>query len=66
MIEGRRGGRVGGYTPECRDNGDYLKKQCHGSTGYCWCVEETTGKELLDTRKAPGAGDPECRKYDTH
>ena len=58
----RVAGFVGAFTPRCIDNGDYEKKQCHGSTGYCWCVEESTGKELLGSRKRPGAGDPQCRE----
>ena len=30
---------VGVYIPQCMDNGGYESEQCHGSTGYCWCVD---------------------------
>lgn len=56
-------GMVGAFVPECKENGNYEKKQCHGSTGHCWCVEPVTGQEITGTRKGPGKGDPECRKY---
>lgn len=29
---------IGAYRPQCTPDGLYEKKQCHGSTGYCWCV----------------------------
>ena len=28
---------VGTYTPQCYTNGSWIPKQCHGSTGLCWC-----------------------------
>ena len=31
--------------------GNFAPKQCHGSTGYCWCVNVKTGKEIPHTRK---------------
>lgn len=55
----------GAFTPQCRDDGFYEKKQCHSSTGYCWCVGITTGREILGTRKAPGRGSPSCGEYIT-
>jgi hypothetical protein len=30
--------RLGAYRPQCTGAGFYRSKQCHGSTGYCWCV----------------------------
>ena len=30
--------QIGTYVPQCTDVGDYHPKQCHWSTGYCWCV----------------------------
>ena len=29
---------LGTYVPQCTDTGFYHPKQCHGSTGFCWCV----------------------------
>ena len=29
---------LGAYRPQCNDRGLYHLKQCHGSTGHCWCV----------------------------
>uniref|UniRef100_A0A4Q8K4T8 U61-Liphistoxin-Lth1a_1 n=2 Tax=Liphistius TaxID=62150 RepID=A0A4Q8K4T8_9ARAC len=31
---------VGNYVPQCERDGTYSRTQCHGSTGYCWCVDE--------------------------
>ena len=30
---------IGGYCPKCTEDGNYESTQCHGSTGFCWCVE---------------------------
>lgn len=30
--------QMGTYVPQCTDAGFYDSKQCHASTGYCWCV----------------------------
>lgn len=30
---------VGAYVPQCTAGGEYAARQCHGSTGYCWCVD---------------------------
>ncbi|XP_034083289.1 nidogen-1 [Gymnodraco acuticeps] len=53
---GPRGPRpsVEQYIPSCDDNGSYEPMQCHGSTGYCWCVERN-GQEVLGTRSGPGS-----------
>jgi len=29
---------LGAYVPQCTETGFYHPKQCHGSTGFCWCV----------------------------
>ncbi|XP_054024253.1 HLA class II histocompatibility antigen gamma chain [Dryobates pubescens] len=31
------GTHPGRFRPRCDENGDYLPKQCHAGTGYCWC-----------------------------
>ncbi|EDO39095.1 predicted protein, partial [Nematostella vectensis] len=33
-----RGPLIGAYIPQCDKDGRYSALQCHGSTGYCWCV----------------------------
>ena len=32
--------KLGVYHPQCTTDGFYAAKQCHGSTGYCWCVDQ--------------------------
>uniref|UniRef100_A0A8C5MND2 Nidogen 2 n=1 Tax=Leptobrachium leishanense TaxID=445787 RepID=A0A8C5MND2_9ANUR len=51
---------VGGFVPQCDDQGDYNPLQCHGSTGYCWCVNEK-GEEQEGTQTPPGRPQPQCR-----
>jgi len=31
---------LGLFIPQCDRIGAFAKKQCHGSTGMCWCVDE--------------------------
>merc|ERR1712168_1734038 len=52
-LERENRGLLGAFTPKCKDNGSYETQQCHGSTGYCWCVDES-GNEIQGTRKGPG------------
>ncbi|KAK2181081.1 hypothetical protein NP493_413g02087 [Ridgeia piscesae] len=52
---------LGAYVPQCTDDGKYQKRQCHGSTGYCWCVNED-GAEVDGTRKGPSEGPVECEE----
>ncbi|XP_003976236.1 nidogen-1 [Takifugu rubripes] len=53
---GPRGPRppVGQYIPVCDESGAYEPMQCHGSTGYCWCVDRN-GQEIPGTRSEPGS-----------
>lgn len=46
------------FVPECVEGGLYKKDQCHKYTGYCWCVDERTGKPIpgYSTRHKP----PDC------
>ncbi|KAJ8414535.1 hypothetical protein AAFF_G00037370 [Aldrovandia affinis] len=37
------------FVPECSADGGYRAVQCHGATGYCWCVREDTGRPLPGT-----------------
>ena len=37
------------FIPECLANGLYRNEQCHKSTGYCWCVDQNSGKPIPGT-----------------
>lgn len=50
----------GKFVPQCTSAGYYEPKQCYPSTGYCWCADPETGKELTGSRVAPGHGEPMC------
>ena len=50
---------IGRFTPHCKDDGSWHETQCHGSTGYCWCVDKK-GKELLGSRIHGRLGRPNC------
>eukprot|EP01064_Diplonema_japonicum_P001426 TRINITY_DN10911_c0_g2_i1.p1 TRINITY_DN10911_c0_g2~~TRINITY_DN10911_c0_g2_i1.p1 ORF type:complete len:383 (+),score=85.92 TRINITY_DN10911_c0_g2_i1:44-1150(+) len=39
-------GFLGSYIPQCEEDGTFKTKQCHGSTGKCWCAEKMTGEHL--------------------
>ncbi|XP_032929033.1 HLA class II histocompatibility antigen gamma chain isoform X1 [Catharus ustulatus] len=54
--------QLGRFRPQCDENGDYLPKQCHFSTGFCWCcykngtkIEGTETRGKLD---CPGTAAP--------
>ncbi|XP_061693207.1 nidogen-2 isoform X2 [Syngnathoides biaculeatus] len=52
---------VGAFVPQCDANGEYTPQQCHGSSGYCWCVDKK-GQERHGTRTLPGATPIDCNK----
>ncbi|KAM6893502.1 nidogen-2 [Xenentodon cancila] len=54
---------VGAYVPQCDENGAYTPQQCHGSTGYCWCVD-SRGQERPGTRTEPGSPSVDCHRAD--
>ena len=39
---------LGSYIPQCNEDGTFSTRQCHGSTGKCWCVNKD-GEELNET-----------------
>lgn len=47
---------IGRFIPKCSVDGWYAPMQCHGSTGFCWCVAKD-GKEIPNTRIR---GRPKC------
>ncbi|XP_040825948.1 nidogen-2 [Ochotona curzoniae] len=47
------------HIPQCSEQGDFLPLQCHGSTGFCWCVN-SDGHEVPGTRTPPGSTPPHC------
>ncbi|KAE8586619.1 hypothetical protein XENTR_v10021718 [Xenopus tropicalis] len=49
------GGKPGGehYVPQCDQYGDFSPLQCHGNSGYCWCVDKE-GREIEGSRTEPG------------
>ncbi|XP_075905464.1 nidogen-2 isoform X12 [Nelusetta ayraudi] len=50
---------IGAYVPQCDPSGQYTSRQCHGSTGHCWCVDNR-GQERAGTRTAPGTPAVDC------
>ncbi len=40
--------RLGMFRPECQDDGTFSPVQCHGSTGYCWCVDIDSGQPISE------------------
>ncbi|XP_014792260.1 PREDICTED: nidogen-2 [Calidris pugnax] len=45
------------YVPQCQPGGEFTPLQCHGDSGYCWCVDES-GREIQGTRSEPGTTPP--------
>uniref|UniRef100_A0A8D2IXY9 Nidogen 2 n=1 Tax=Varanus komodoensis TaxID=61221 RepID=A0A8D2IXY9_VARKO len=58
-LLGHYGGSPRGdqYVPQCDAFGNFNPLQCHGNSGYCWCVDEH-GREIQGTRSEPGAPPP--------
>ncbi|XP_078262824.1 uncharacterized protein nid2a isoform X2 [Rhinoraja longicauda] len=46
------------YVPGCTEFGEFSPLQCHGNSGYCWCVDQE-GREMPGTRTEPGTP-PAC------
>ncbi|NXE29397.1 NID2 protein, partial [Ardeotis kori] len=45
------------YVPQCDAGGEFTPLQCHGDSGYCWCVDQS-GREIQGTRSEPGSTPP--------
>ena len=52
----------GEYVPQCSEDGNFAPVQCHGSTGYCWCVRPDTGEPVGEsmTRSQQPQCNSEC------
>lgn len=48
----------GAFVPQCDSDGFYKPVQCHGSTGYCWCVDRN-GVTIEGTHTR---GMPDCEE----
>uniref|UniRef100_A0A3B3ZNZ8 Thyroglobulin type-1 domain-containing protein n=1 Tax=Periophthalmus magnuspinnatus TaxID=409849 RepID=A0A3B3ZNZ8_9GOBI len=55
---------IGAYVPQCDATGQYVPKQCHGSSGHCWCVD-VNGRERAGTRTPPGSPPLDCNRPGT-
>ena len=51
---------LGVHIPDCNEDGTFKEKQCHSSTGYCWCVDPKNGSEIKGSRKGPTDGQVNC------
>ena len=47
------------FIPRCKTTGQYAPAQCHTSTGYCWCVDDVTGRPIPGTSTTHGVI-PDC------
>jgi hypothetical protein len=55
----------GAFIPDCDMYGHYQPKQCHGSSGHCWCVDIISGTEILGTRRGPTEPQFNCHQVYT-
>jgi predicted secreted protein len=58
-LEATAGGppMPGSFTPQCTSKGHYNVIQSHGSTGFSWCVNPTSGVKIESTEVR---GEPTC------
>lgn len=47
------------HVPQCDERGGFLPLQCHGTTGFCWCVDPD-GRQVPGTRTPPGSTPLRC------
>ena len=59
-MNGKKRPLLGAFMPQCNEDGSYKEVQCHGSTGYCWCVDKNgnkkEGTEVRSKRPKCGKG----------
>ncbi|KAM4611643.1 galactose-specific lectin nattectin-like [Polymixia lowei] len=51
---------IGAYAPQCNSDGNFTPQQCWASSGFCWCVDISTGVEIHGTRTPPGTTPVNC------
>lgn len=44
----QQAGLIGAFEPSCEEDGSFSELQCHGSTGFCWCVDVETGQPVTN------------------
>ncbi|XP_052106720.1 SPARC-related modular calcium-binding protein 1-like isoform X5 [Mytilus californianus] len=49
LIQNRQDPTGGTFIPSCTNTGLWSQAQCHNSSGYCWCVKESTGDPIRGT-----------------
>ncbi|KAM5165100.1 saxiphilin-like [Mantella aurantiaca] len=54
---------IGGFVPQCDEKGNFKPRQCHGSTGYCWCTN-ANGEKIAATNTPPQQSPPTCERHD--
>ena len=52
---------LGCYIPQCTENCEWESMQCWGSTGSCWCVDDS-GIEIEGTYTPSWEGFPDCEE----
>ena len=57
-------GMIGATIPQCDDKtGKYKVRQCSGSVGSCWCVDEKTGEDVGESLNMDKNGLPVCGEF---
>ncbi|XP_072031734.1 papilin-like isoform X2 [Amphiura filiformis] len=56
-------GLLGAHYPQCTDAGLYERIQCHASTGFCYCANETTGERFAGSYGESRGVRPDCSEY---
>lgn len=55
---------IGARVPQCdKETGNYKVRQCSGSVGSCWCVDEKTGEDVGEPLTINENGLPECGRF---
>ncbi|XP_033109473.1 fibrillin-1-like isoform X4 [Anneissia japonica] len=55
-------GLIGGFLPNCNSDGSYIVSQCHGGTGFCFCVDQF-GVIIEESRMDVRGVEADCSQY---